>query len=153
MMITWYAQFQLRGHLTQQQIDDLADHGGVTTARLHADRDQHEVRLTVEAADYEQALTAAVAAFRVLLIAAAVAVESVTVQTREVHDRDLDVIGAAEAADILGVSGSRLRQLRSRPDAPKPVATLAGGALYRRTDVVEFASHARPQGRPRKTAA
>lgn len=61
--------------------------------------------------------------------------------------------GAAEAANLLGVSTARLRQIeQSDPAFPRPVAELAGGRVYR-ADEVESYRRGRvlsKGGRPRK---
>lgn len=48
------------------------------------------------------------------------------------------LVGAAEIADLLGVSRQRVTQLTSRGDFPRPVATLAMGKIWRRDDVEEW---------------
>lgn len=47
-------------------------------------------------------------------------------------------VGAAEIALLLGVSRQRVTQLTSRPDFPRPVATLAMGKIWRLDDVEEW---------------
>ena len=43
--------------------------------------------------------------------------------------------GAAEIAELLGVSRQRVTQLTSRPDFPEPVAVLAMGKVWALDDV------------------
>jgi predicted DNA-binding transcriptional regulator AlpA len=52
------------------------------------------------------------------------------------------LVGAAEVAEILGVSRQRVTQLTSRPDFPAPVAVLAMGKVWTR-DAVEAWAEAR----------
>jgi predicted DNA-binding transcriptional regulator AlpA len=49
------------------------------------------------------------------------------------------LVGAAEVAEILGVSRQRVTQLTSRPDFPAPVAVLAMGKVWTRDDVQTWA--------------
>lgn len=58
--------------------------------------------------------------------------------------------GAAEAAEILGVSRQQLHRLARREDFPRPVAELAAGKIWRAKDIERWArEHAgRRPGRP-----
>lgn len=49
------------------------------------------------------------------------------------------VVGAAEIADLLGVSRQRVDQLTRRPDFPAPVAELASGRFWVRGEVERWA--------------
>jgi predicted DNA-binding transcriptional regulator AlpA len=49
------------------------------------------------------------------------------------------LVGAAEVAEILGVSRQRVTQLTARPDFPAPVAVLAMGKVWARDDVERWA--------------
>jgi hypothetical protein len=63
-------------------------------------------------------------------------------------------VGAKEAAALLGISTTRLRQLEGSAGFPEPVADPAGGSLYR-TDEIETYGRTRVRskgGRPRKDA-
>lgn len=46
-----------------------------------------------------------------------------------------EVMGAAEIADLLGVSRQRVQQLVTRSDFPKPVAHLTMGKVWKTDDV------------------
>jgi prophage regulatory protein len=43
----------------------------------------------------------------------------------------MDLMGAQEVAELLGVSRQRVHQLAERPDFPAPVAVLAAGKIWR----------------------
>ena len=45
------------------------------------------------------------------------------------------LVGAAEVAELLGVSRQRVTQLTSRPDFPQPAAVLAMGKVWLLDDV------------------
>lgn len=49
------------------------------------------------------------------------------------------LVGAAEVAEILGVSRQRVTQLTSRDDFPTPAAVLAMGKVWLRDDVQQWA--------------
>lgn len=46
-----------------------------------------------------------------------------------------DLVGAAEIADMFGVSRQRVYQLSTREDFPEPVAVLSRGRVWERADV------------------
>lgn len=48
---------------------------------------------------------------------------------------DLDLVGVAEVAALLGVTRTRIGQLSKTPDFPTPVARLAAGPVWRREDI------------------
>jgi len=52
------------------------------------------------------------------------------------------LVGAAEIADMLGVSRQRVQQLINRDDFPRPEVTLAMGKVWRRADVIAWAKAA-----------
>ncbi len=64
------------------------------------------------------------------------------------------LVGAAEIAELLGVSRQRVAQLGERyDDFPAPVATITAGRIWARADVEAWmAAHPeRRTGRPRTT--
>jgi len=62
-----------------------------------------------------------------------------------------DVVGSAEAAEVLQVTRQRLHTLRARNDFPRPVAELSGTAVWLRSSIETFAKSWRRQpGRPQK---
>jgi predicted DNA-binding transcriptional regulator AlpA len=64
------------------------------------------------------------------------------------------VVGATEAAQVLGLSRSRMYQLRvTDPDFPRPVQVNAAGALWRVDDLEVYAANRKPPGRPAITQA
>lgn len=50
-----------------------------------------------------------------------------------------DLLGAKEIGVMLGVSRQRVQQIVARPDFPAPVAVLAMGKVWRRSDVERWA--------------
>lgn len=60
------------------------------------------------------------------------------------------LVGAAEAAELLGVTRQRLHVLAKRPGFPEPVAVLAAGLIWEREAVEQWArEHGRaPRPRP-----
>ncbi|GII67233.1 hypothetical protein Skr01_73180 [Sphaerisporangium krabiense] len=52
-----------------------------------------------------------------------------------------DLVGAAEAGEILGLTPTDVLRLAERPEFPEPRYTLAAGDLWARADIVAF--HAR----------
>ncbi|GAA4439686.1 helix-turn-helix transcriptional regulator [Phytohabitans houttuyneae] len=56
-----------------------------------------------------------------------------------------EVMGAAEIADLLGVSRQRVQQLVSRPDFPPPATTLAMGKIWLASDVRAWVREHRPE--------
>lgn len=51
----------------------------------------------------------------------------------------MELMGAAEIKELLGVSRQRVQQLIRRPDFPRPIASLAMGKVWRREDVLRWA--------------
>lgn len=47
----------------------------------------------------------------------------------------MELVGAAEIADMLGVSRQRVHQLAAKPGFPAPVARLSAGMFWRRHDI------------------
>jgi predicted DNA-binding transcriptional regulator AlpA len=63
--------------------------------------------------------------------------------------RPMELVGAVEIAELLGVSRARVHQLASRKEFPKPVATLAMGSIWRKRDIERWAeTWPRRPGRP-----
>lgn len=61
--------------------------------------------------------------------------------------------GAAEAADLLGVSRQRLADIRKQPAFPQPVADLKAGPVWDRAEIERFTrGWDRRAGRPAKTS-
>ncbi len=68
----------------------------------------------------------------------------------------LDVLGLAEIADLLGVSKRTASRYTLRDDFPRPAAELAMGPIWHRTDVDEWMQSApirrgRPPGTGRRS--
>jgi predicted DNA-binding transcriptional regulator AlpA len=63
----------------------------------------------------------------------------------------MDLVGAAEVAQMLNVSRQQVHRLSRREDFPDPVAVLQAGKIWRRRDVERWAAtHPRKPGRPEK---
>jgi prophage regulatory protein len=56
-------------------------------------------------------------------------------------DADLDLVGSAEIAEMLGVSKQRVNQMAADPNYPfpRPVAQLRAGRVWRRSDIMDWA--------------
>lgn len=50
-----------------------------------------------------------------------------------------DLLGAAEIAELLGISRQRVDQLAAGEDFPKPTAVLAAGRIWKRGEVEAWA--------------
>lgn len=50
-------------------------------------------------------------------------------------DGDLDLVGLAEAADVLGVTPGVVSSRRSRGSFPEPIVTLKSGPVWHRSDI------------------
>lgn len=61
----------------------------------------------------------------------------------------MHLVGAAEIAELLGVSRQRVTQLTNRADFPKPVARLAMGKVWRLEDVEDWNDQRPPDPRRR----
>lgn len=66
--------------------------------------------------------------------------------------RPQDLVGATEAARLLGVSRQRVGQLVERPDFPAPIARLSAGPVWTRGSIDTFNQQwsRKITGRPRK---
>ena len=65
-----------------------------------------------------------------------------------------ELVGVTEVAELLGVSRQRVAQLREREDFPAPVAELAAGPVWTRTNLTRFVeAWPRKPGRPRSRGA
>jgi len=64
-----------------------------------------------------------------------------------------ELAGMEEIAELLGVAKVTAKRYGARDDFPEPVAVLAGGRVWLREDVLEWAERTLPlprPGRPRK---
>lgn len=82
-------------------------------------------------------------------------IDAVEILTYDEQDRRLatpvlpELVGTAEIAEVLGVSKSRVGQLRSNDLFPAPVAELASGPVYTRPSIQRFVDEWKRQpGRP-----
>lgn len=53
----------------------------------------------------------------------------------EVHH----LVGAAEVAEMLGLTRRRVNQLATEPDFPQPEAVLSAGKVWKRADIEKWA--------------
>lgn len=69
-------------------------------------------------------------------------------------DQEVELVGAAEAAALLGVTRQQLHRLAQRSDFPTPAAELHAGKVWRAADVERWQElHAdRRPGRPARNA-
>ena len=150
----WFAEIEFRAELTEKQLDELA--AGVRAAYYNSA--DHVLRLqeALDEPEYGMALDAArrwvdVAAVDVVRACPAAEVLRVVVESGTAR-RGRWAVGAKEAAELLGVSTARVRQLRGSPGFPAPVAETAGGEVYRADEVESYGRVPRTQkgGRPRK---
>jgi hypothetical protein len=64
---------------------------------------------------------------------------------------ELELMGAAEVGDLLGLKRQRVNQIHRTASFPKPVARLHCGPVWRADDIRAFAAKwQRTPGRPRK---
>jgi hypothetical protein len=64
---------------------------------------------------------------------------------------DLEPVGTAEIAELLGVRQTTVHSWRRRhADFPAPWRTLATGPVWRLEQIAEWAARPRPSGRPRR---
>jgi predicted DNA-binding transcriptional regulator AlpA len=63
-----------------------------------------------------------------------------------------DLVGLAEVAELLDVTKRTVQRYMDRPDFPAPLGRLAGGRVWRRSDIEVWATRTLPLpvGRPRK---
>jgi hypothetical protein len=63
--------------------------------------------------------------------------EAIDSELRVVRDngQKLDLVGAKEAAEVLGISQNAFLTSRSRGRMPEPIVTLASGPVWHREDI------------------
>lgn len=122
------------------------------------------VDVTVHAADYREAVEKGMAAIRSAIrkagVPRTVLVERLEAQTSARTHRDLeiptypDMLGAAEVAELLGVSKQRVMELRDAGRLPEPISQLRAGPVWVRPAIERFVeTWERKPGRPRKAAS
>lgn len=62
---------------------------------------------------------------------------------------DLDIVGVAEIAAMLGVTRQRVFQLSLRPDFPEPWRKMSAATFWRTSDVQAWAEATGREWRPR----
>jgi len=79
-------------------------------------------------------------------------VETVEETDRKLAIPDVELVGIAEIADILGVNRQRASMLQTRQGFPPPAARLRAGPVWMLRDIDAFRdTWTRAPGRPRKT--
>lgn len=138
--------------LTVDALLEIAAIGGVASGTPGGDR--FGTTLTVEAASPAEAVGSAVS--RMPIAGEVLAAEVMTIEEadrRLVEPAFPEIVGMTEVAEMLGVSRQRVSALRSRPEFPAPVQTLAAGPIWRKGDLTTFAEGwQRKPGRPRLSA-
>lgn len=153
---TWDVEVELFGHLTDEQMEQVAGDTFATRYNSHSGSLTLHGRVTAD--NLRQALTAAEAWFNALptvqaFIRARVLGEPQGLMVASPTSRAwrLDILGPSEVATRLGVSTARVRQLANEPDFPEPFTELEGGRLWRATDIDAYAQARNPKpGRPPK---
>jgi hypothetical protein len=153
----WNIEVQYRAEVEPSQLELLAKGAGVVMAHHNSAERALRLRTVVTVSSPKEATDLAwrfATAAETLMEAVGVAGELQRFSVESEAAAPLRwAAGAAEAADLLGVSTARLRQIeQSDPAFPRPVAELAGGRVYR-ADEVESYRRGRvlsKGGRPRK---
>lgn len=151
----WHAEVELIAELTGDQLDEVA--AGFRAAYYNSADKVLRLRGDLAAADYPDAIDEARAWAQgravpaVLRHAPDAAVLRVVVESAAGRAARW-AIGAKEAAELLGITPTRLRQLEAAAGFPEPVADPAGGSVWR-ADEIETYGRRRVRGkggRPRK---
>lgn len=155
--MAWDAEVELVAELDQDQLDALAHDTAALAVYYNSAGRMIRLRSSLRADDFDAALEEA------RVWASTIAVPPIRKHWPEalvvrlaVEQRGFGgsgwAAGAKEAAELLGVSPARVRQIEGQPGFPAPVADLAGGAVWR-ADEVETYGRTRVRGkggRPRK---
>lgn len=147
----WFAEVELTGPLTQEQLEQAAE--GALIGQYNEASQVLRLNTRLDAVDYTDAAhkalrwAAELPAVRARTMSGP---QRLLVESAAARAREWDLLGAKEIAERLGVSTARVRQLEQRPDFPTPVSELAGGRVYRAADIDEFARRPRTPGRPPK---
>lgn len=114
-----------------------------------------EARISVPAESLLQASTTALAVVEQATGAAAIAAEVMTEEefaAREGFTVEPDIVSSADAAELLGVSGARIRQLAA-DGRLQEIPTAGRSKVFTRSSVLALAGQDRAGGRPRKVGA
>ena len=66
---------------------------------------------------------------------------------------NLDLVGLAEVAELLGTRRHQAVRWTQRADFPEPVARLRMGPIWRRADVTRWAKQRKPNGRRKQSCS
>lgn len=114
-----------------------------------------ELRISVPATSLAQAVSTALAVVESATGSAAIACEVMTEDefaARQGFTAEPDIVSSAEAAEILGVSRERVRQLAAAGRIQE-VPTSGRGKVFTRGSVTALAQQERTGGRPKKVGA
>jgi hypothetical protein len=158
-MSGWYVEVEFVGTLQRDQLEQAA--AGASIAHYQEAGKVLRLRGPLDAIEYEDAVEEA-KGWAARLTGAAELVRAgvlfgpdrMVVETSAARARMWNLLGAAEIAERLGVTTSRVRQLEQRPDFPNPALVLAGGRIYRAEDIDAFdRAWDRTPGRPPRKPA
>jgi hypothetical protein len=153
--LDWHAEVELAAELAPDQLDEVAD--GFRTAYYNSADKVLRLGDALAAVEYAAAVDEArgwvqrAAVPAVHRYAADAQVVRVVIESAAARAARW-AVGTKEAAELLGITPARVRQLEGEEAFPKPIAELAGGAV-RRADEVETFGRRRVRskgGRPRK---
>jgi hypothetical protein len=158
-----YATYTRPTDLTDDQTEALVR--AVPGFGLALDDGTHlNIEMTINAGTLRQAMDAALRAARAAWaevfgrttdpLALRVAAAALVQAEAEHPAPDDDLIGTAEAAEILNVATARIRQLDNTPDFPAAVARPAMGPIYTRSAIEAFKARwdRRPGRRPKTSS-
>lgn len=139
MKFTADVAYIARRPLTEAAIEAIAEIGGAASGKVGGKR--ITTFITVDAPDMPAATAAAIETIAERVPGKA---ESVEVMTTKEHDRRLaqkprQLGGLGEVAQLLGVSRTRVSQLRDRKDFPRPLAEISSGPVWDLGDLSRFA--------------
>ncbi|UQN31774.1 hypothetical protein [Brachybacterium kimchii] len=154
--LTWVSTAATTTEQLGELMDDLADHA--PSGSLSAEGQGGTVMIALEAATFDDALSAAITTVRDSLVQRlpGAAIRGIELLDSAALDHELEqplfpeVVGFAEIAEMAGVSRQRARMFRDRPGFPAPVIETAQGPLMSKAAVSSWlASRNTRPGRPR----
>lgn len=151
----WHTEVKLAADLTPDQLDEVA--ARFAFAFYHSDGKMLRIGADLQSTDYRAALIEAamwlqdVAVPAVLRLAPNATVLRLVVESAAARGAQW-AVGTKEAAELLGISPTRLRQLQKAAGFPEPVADPAAGSVWRRDEIEKFGRDRvlDKGGRPRK---
>ncbi|MET0492932.1 MAG: hypothetical protein ABW000_07340 [Actinoplanes sp.] len=151
MVFEWYGEVEFLAELNPEvQLEEYSQ--GARMAHYNSREMVLRLGQPLDAAEYTEALTEASAWVSSLAVTAlteagkAAGPIRFTVESRIARSKSW-AAGTKEAAELVGVSPTRLRQLEGAPGFPAPLATPASGKVYREDEMETYARDRQP-GRP-----